>query len=98
MPIVPVVAAGAHRSAIIFSEGRRLAGWLRLHRWGRLERFPLALALPWGFAPGPWLPYLPLPWPIQLRFLPPLQPSRDVVGTATRVQSAMQQALDQLAT
>jgi 1-acyl-sn-glycerol-3-phosphate acyltransferase len=96
VPIVPVVAAGAHRSAIIFSEGQRLARWLRLHRWGRLDRFPLALALPWGFAPGPWLPYLPLPWPIQLAFLPPIQPTRDAPATATRVQSAMQQALDEL--
>ena len=67
VPIVPIVAHGAHRSAYIFTEGHALARWLGLKRWGRLERFPLALALPWILAPGPWLPYLPLPFSIRLR-------------------------------
>jgi len=57
IPIVPIVAHGAHRSAYIFSEGESIARLLRLKEWARLQRFPLALALPWIFAPGPWLPY-----------------------------------------
>ena len=98
-PIVPIVVHGAHRSAYIFSEGEGLARRLHLKRWGRLERFPLALALPWGLAPGPWLPYLPLPFSIRLRALPPISvaPGEDPAAARERVRAAMQQALDELA-
>ena len=100
VPIVPVVAQGAHRSAYIFSEGERIAQLLQLRKWARLERFPLALALPWGFAPGPWLPYLPLPFPIQLRILAPVRVAKEESAheAAERVQTLMQHALDEMAT
>jgi 1-acyl-sn-glycerol-3-phosphate acyltransferase len=99
VPIVPVVAHGAHRSALIFSEGEALARWLALKRWGRLERFPLALALPWGLAPGPWLPYLPLPFAVRLRVLPPLRvgASESPEAVRERVRAAMQVALSEMA-
>ncbi|HTA93386.1 MAG TPA: 1-acyl-sn-glycerol-3-phosphate acyltransferase [Polyangiaceae bacterium] len=99
VPIVPIVAHGAHRSAYIFSEGERLARLLRLKRWARLERFPLALALPWGLALGPWLPYLPLPFQIQLRVLPPIAapPDENPVRIREQVRLAMQTALGELA-
>lgn len=97
--IVPVVAHGAHRSAYIFSEGKRLAQWTGLKRWGRLERFPLALALPWGFAPSPWIPYLPLPFPIRLRVLAPIEvpAGSDPREAREHVQRTMQEALTDLA-
>jgi len=104
VPIVPVVAHGAHRSAWIVSEGRSIARALAMPRWARLERFPLALALPWGVAPGPWLPYLPLPFRIQLEILPPIDPGdtdlggEDAAHVASQVQAAMQRALDRMAT
>ncbi len=99
VPIVPVVAHGAHRSAYIFTEGEAIARVLGLQRWARLSRFPVALALPWGLALGPWLPYLPLPFPIQLRFLPPIAApaGADPVTIRERVQTEMQAALDHLA-
>lgn len=99
VPIVPIVAHGAHRSAYIFSEGEGLARLLRLKRWARVERFPLALALPWGLAVGPWLPYLPLPFPIQLRVLPPISApaGADPESLRERVRAEMQKALDELA-
>lgn len=99
VPIVPIVAYGAHRSAYIFSEGEGLARRLGLKRWGRLERFPLALALPWGVAVGPWLPYLPLPFPIRLRVLPPIAiaPAEDAQAGRERVRAQMQDALDAMA-
>ena len=78
VPIVPIVAHGAHRSAYIFTEGEAIARRLALKRWARLERFPIALALPWGVALGPWLPYLPLPFPVRLRALPPIEAPADV--------------------
>jgi 1-acyl-sn-glycerol-3-phosphate acyltransferase len=99
VPIIPIVAHGAHRSALIFSEGRRIARLLRLEKWARLKRFPLALALPWGVALGPWLPYLPLPFPIRVRVLPAVRVTRkeSVEKAAERVQRLMQAALDEMA-
>lgn len=99
VPIVPIVAHGAHRSAYIFSEGERISRYLRMKHWARVERFPLALALPWGLVVGPWLPYFPLPFPIQLRVLPPIHAPADADPAQLRehVRSEMQAALDQLA-
>jgi 1-acyl-sn-glycerol-3-phosphate acyltransferase len=98
-PIVPVVAHGAHRSAYIFHEGELLAQAVGLKRWARLERFPLALALPWGVAPGPWLPYWPLPFAIRLRVLRPEVPSpdEDARDVRERIRGRMQDALDAMA-
>ncbi len=98
-PIVPVVAQGAHRSALIVSEGASIARRIGLKRWARLERFPVALALPWGVALGPWLPYLPLPLPIRLRFLDPerVSPRDDPAAVRERVRARMQSALDDMA-
>lgn len=99
VPIIPVVAEGAHRSAVIFSEGKRVASFARLHRWGRLQRFPLALALPWGFAASPWIPYAPLPFSIRLRFCAPMRidPHLDPQLAAHQVREVMQAALDEMA-
>ncbi len=98
VPIVPIVAQGAHRSAVIFSEGRWIAERLGMRSWARLERFPLALALPWGLAPGPWLPYLPLPFPIRVRILPPVHvgAAEDPATVSAGIQGSMQRALDEL--
>ncbi len=98
VPIVPIVVQGAHRSAYIFDEGAWIAQALRLRRWGRLERFPLALALPWGLAVGPWLPYLPLPFRVRLRVLPPIHvaPHEDPSAAQESIRERMQGALDAL--
>ncbi|HJL15908.1 MAG TPA: 1-acyl-sn-glycerol-3-phosphate acyltransferase [Sandaracinaceae bacterium LLY-WYZ-13_1] len=99
VPIVPIVAHGAHRSALIFHEGRWLARALGLTRWARIQRFPLALSLPWILGAGPWVPYLPLPFPIRLRFLPPIRvaPDDDPRAARDRVVERMQAALDAMA-
>ena len=99
-PIVPVVTHGAHRSAYIFAEGQALARLLGMPRWARLTRFPLALALPWGIAPGPWLPYLPLPFRVQSRVLPAVQVERgaDACDLSRRIEASMQRVLDEMAT
>ncbi len=99
VPIVPIVAHGAHRSAYIFSEGEAVARLLGLKSWARLERFPIALAFPWGVALGPWLPYFPLPFPIQLRALPPIPapPDADPAAIREQVQAAMTSAMSDLA-
>lgn len=99
VPIVPIVVHGAHRSAYIFHDGTRIARALGLERWARLRRFPLALALPWGIALGPWTPYLPLPFPITLRVLRPMHVDENENPASVReeVRSRMQNALDDLA-
>lgn len=98
-PIVPVVAQGAHRSAMIVSEGAAFARRIGLSRWARLSRFPVALSLPWGVAFGPWLPYLPLPFPVRLRFLPAVRasPGEDAAIVRERVRASMQSALHDMA-
>lgn len=98
-PIVPIVAHGAHRSAIIVTEGERFARLIGLPRWGRLERFPVALAAPWGIALGPWTPYLPLPLPVRVRVLAPIhvEPAEEPARARDHIRARMQRALDELA-
>ncbi len=98
VPIVPVVAEGAHRSALIVHEGAALARRVKLKRWARLERFPVALCLPWGVALGPWVPYLPLPLRVRLRFLSPIhvEPRVSLGAALERVRATMQRALHEL--
>lgn len=97
IPIVPIVVHGAHRSAWVFSEGAWLARAIDLPRWGRLERFPFALSLPWGIAPGPWIPYLPLPFPITLEILPPVRVEGALDAARDGIRASMQACLDRLA-
>lgn len=96
-PIVPVVAQGAHRSAFIWSDGESLARRLRLQRV-RQDRFPIALALPWGLTLGPWLPYLPLPFRVTIRFLPAVMVGGgdDPRSVQASIGSRMQSALDEM--
>ena len=56
----------------------------------------IALSLPWGIAIGPWVPYLPLPFPIRLRRLPAIvaAPGDDPREIRDEVRSRMQAALD----
>ncbi len=99
VPIVPIVAHGAHRSALIVTDGARIAQALRLQRFARVQRFPIALALPWGIALGPWTPYFPLPFRVSLRVLPPVRVARDEDASAARdrIRARMQDALSSMA-
>lgn len=98
VPIVPIVAHGAHRSAYIFHEGAGIAAWLALHSRARVSRFPLAVALPWLIAPGPYLPYFPLPFRIRLEILAPVMVGRDedAHAAAGRIQASMQASLSRM--
>ena len=99
VPVIPVVASGAHESAIILSEGKRIARFLGLPRRVRACTFPIALSLPWGISVGPWLPYFPLPWQIKLRFLPAMfaEKGESPVELATRIESTMRKTMRGLA-
>ena len=107
VPVVPVVAAGAHETFIVIDDLRWLARALRAKRWLRVDVWPLTLCLPWGVTLGPLIPYLPLPSRILVEFLDPIHFDRSGDAAANdadyvaecdqRVRETMQRALTRLA-
>jgi 1-acyl-sn-glycerol-3-phosphate acyltransferase len=105
VPIVPVVAAGAHEGWFVLTDGRRLAKLLHTHRWLRTDVLPVTLSIPWGLNPG--LPYFPLPTRVLVEVLPPIRFEREGPEAASddafveachlEVHATMQRALDRLA-
>lgn len=100
VPIVPIVTAGAGNTLFVVSDGRGIAKALRLDRLLRTKAFPVSLSFPWGLNVGlvGLLPYIPLPAKLRTRVLEPMRPfdGETVEGFARRVETAMQQALDEL--
>lgn len=70
-PIAPVVTAGAQEQYIVLTRGEPLANLVGLKQIMRSNVFPIALMVPWGIGVA-YVPYLPLPAQITMRFLPPL--------------------------
>ena len=70
VPVVPVVAYGAHHTVVILSRGERLARVLGLNRL-RVKVFPILLGPPFGVN-SVFTPPLPLPAAITVEFLSPL--------------------------
>lgn len=107
VPIVPVVAAGAHETFIVVDDLRWLARAMHAERWLRVGVWPLTLCLPWGITLGPMIPYLPLPSRILIEFLEPIRFERSGPAAAAdrayvedcdrRVRETMQRALTRLA-
>jgi 1-acyl-sn-glycerol-3-phosphate acyltransferase len=106
VPIVPVVAAGAHGAFLVLSDLRWLARLLGTDRWARMKVFPATLTFPWGLTFGPAPPYVPFPTKVIVEVLEPLrfdpdgpEAARDegyVASCAARVEGAMQEALTRL--
>jgi 1-acyl-sn-glycerol-3-phosphate acyltransferase len=107
VPIVPVVAAGAHATFIVLDDGRWLARLIGARRFLRLEVWPITLCLPWGLVIGPGLFYLPWPTRILMEVLDPIRFDRRgeeaaadedyVAACAAQVEATMQDALGRLA-
>ncbi len=107
VPSVPVVAAGAHSTFIVLSDGRRLLRALGVGSRLRLTTWPISLCLPWGVAIGPVQVHLPWPTRILEEVLPPIRFERTgeaaasdaeyVRACAEQVESTMQLALTRLA-
>ncbi len=105
VPIIPVVAAGAHATFVVLDDGRWLAQALGLDRWFRIKVWPITLALPWGLMVGT-IPYFPLPTKILIEVLEPLHFERSgpeaaeddeyVRACDAQVQAMMQSALTRL--
>lgn len=73
VPIIPVCARGGHETLFIITGGRRIAKSLGLDKAFRMKNFPISFSLPWGLTPGPFLPYIPLPIHIRLKFGAPIR-------------------------
>ena len=107
VPIVPVVAAGAHATFLILDDLRWLARLLGADRRLRIKVWPLTLSCPWGLTLGPAPPHIPFPSRILVEALPPIRFARagaaaaadeaSVAACAAQVEQAMQAALDRLA-
>lgn len=106
VPILPVVAAGAHSVLLIIDDLRWLARATGLARRVRLKVLPLTLSIPWGLTLGPPPLYLPYPSRVLMEVLPPVHFERSgeaaaadagyVRQCADRVEGAMQATLERL--
>jgi 1-acyl-sn-glycerol-3-phosphate acyltransferase len=68
VPVIPVVAHGAHHTVVILSRGERLAHLLGIDRL-RIKVFPILFGPPFGITSA-LTPPLPLPAAITVEFLP----------------------------
>ncbi len=106
VPIIPVVAAGAHDTFIILHDGRPIARALFLDRLFRLDVWPITLSIPWGLTIGPPFLYVPFPARVLMEILPPIRFSRTgpeaarderyVAACADKVETVMQATLEHL--
>lgn len=106
VPIVPLVAAGAHETMMVVHDFPGVAKLLGLGKIARFNVLPLALSVPWGLTLGPVPPHLPLPSRISMSVMAPLVPERTgedaaadadyVAEVAAQVEVMMQQRLDML--
>jgi hypothetical protein len=105
---VPLVAAGAHGTLIIFDDLRPLVRFAGLDRSRfRLGVWPVSFSVPWGFSFGPSPPYLPLPTQITIEVVEPIAFDRSgdeaandeayVAACAAEVHRVLQGTLDRLA-
>lgn len=106
VPIVPVVAAGAHEVFVVIDDLQGLARLVGANGRLRTKVWPLIFSLPWGFTLGPIFPVMPFPVPIDIALLPAIHFDRHgtdaaaddayVRACADQVESAMQAGLDAL--
>lgn len=107
VPIVPVVAAGAHEVFVVLSDLRGFAHRVGVDRLLRMKVWPLTLSVPFGLSLGPIFPFLPIPSPICIEVGEPIRFDRSgqeatedeayVAACAARVQGEMQVMLTRLA-
>ena len=106
VPVVPVVAAGAHSTFVVLDDLRWLSQAVGLDRRIRLKTAPAVLSLPLGLTVGIPPLYLPLPSRMLIEVMEPIRfdrtgedAARDddyVLECAWDVESRMQECLDRL--
>jgi 1-acyl-sn-glycerol-3-phosphate acyltransferase len=103
VPIVPVVAAGAHDGWYVVTRGEKIAKALLLDRLFRIKVFPIAFAAPMGLLVGPLTLHWPMPTKIIIEVLDPIDVEGDpndadaVDAAYERVVDTMQDTLTRLA-
>jgi 1-acyl-sn-glycerol-3-phosphate acyltransferase len=103
VPIVPVVAAGAHDGWYVVTRGEKIAKALLLDRLFRIKVFPIAFAAPMGLLVGPLTLHWPMPTKIIIEVLDPIDVDGDpndadaVDAAYERVIDTMQDTLTRLA-
>jgi 1-acyl-sn-glycerol-3-phosphate acyltransferase len=111
VPIVPVASVGGHDTVFVLSEGQWIANGLDrvsgLKRKLRGTRLPIVLGIPFGLTIETIPTHLPLPAKIRTEMLDPIHVEKDpervndrqyVDSVYREVESAIQQAMDRLAT
>jgi 1-acyl-sn-glycerol-3-phosphate acyltransferase len=111
VPIVPVASVGGHDTAFVLSEGRWIANGLDrisgLKTKLRGTRMPIVLGIPFGLTIETVPTHLPLPAKIRTELLDPIHLDTDpervndrayVDSIYLKVESAIQHAMDRLAT
>lgn len=106
VPIVPLVAAGAHTTFLVLGDAYWIAEVLGLDEKLRVDVWPVTLSIPWGLTVGPAPPYLPFPTKMAIEFMNPIAFERTgpeaaaddayVEACARRVEERMQTTLDRL--
>lgn len=103
VPIVPVVAAGAHDGWYVLTRGEKIAKALLLDKLFRIKVFPIAFAAPMGLLVGPMSLYWPMPTKIIIETLEPIwvegdpDNADDVDAAYDHIVATMQDALTRLA-
>lgn len=107
VPIVPVVAAGAHSTVYVVDNLPWLAKRSGIQRHLRIKVWPLVLSFPWGLTLGPPIFFIPYPSKIILQVLPPMdftRPGQDgtnddiwLRSCDQKLRKTMQDALTRLA-
>lgn len=99
VPIVPIVAAGAHSGFLVVGDLTPLARLLGITDALHVRRWPTTVSIPWGWLPAPCPPYLPLPTRILIEVMPPVPPPQSESECAefdATLRASMQETLDRL--
>ena len=72
VPLVPIVAAGAHSGFYLFGDLAPLLRLVGLAQLFRLKTWPMGVSIPWGFTLGPPPPYFPPPTRILIEVMEPI--------------------------
>jgi 1-acyl-sn-glycerol-3-phosphate acyltransferase len=101
VPVVPVVAAGAHDGWYVAARSEKLARVLLLRKLLRIQSVPIAFGLPTGIL-VPGMPHIPLPSKVIIEVQRPFMPTgsfdnpADVRRIYDDLSGRMQAAMDRL--
>ncbi len=95
VPIVPVVAIGAHSGWYVWKRGDEIAKFFGFDKRFHVDAFPIGIAIPFGPVIGTLIPFLQLPVKVKVRVLDPIRvDERTDAEIARQVVAKMQEAMD----